>query len=192
MSQAKQLYINGKYVNPIKGGVFQTFNPATDAVICDVANGTSEDIDAAVASAKACLNSDHWGYKSTGAQRAKILRKLGEIITSRKDEIARLDSLDQGKPLREANADIGDAIAACDHFASLAEKLDSQQNEVIENGTNGDFTTTIVHEPVGVIGAITPWNYPFLMVKVVLLFSYISILYYTQNHHNMHNRVFGK
>ena len=71
--------------------------------------------------------------------------------------------LDHGKPLREANSDVDDAIEACGYFATLAEKQDTQQNEVIENGTNGDFTTTIVYEPIGVIGAITPWNYPFLM-----------------------------
>lgn len=159
----KKLYINGSYVAPTKGGSFETFNPATDKPICRVANGTSEDINKAVAAAKACLYSDAWGYKSTGAQRAAILRKLGEIITTRKDEIAQLDSLDQGKPLREANADLGDAIAACEHFANLAELQDRQQNEVIENGTNGDFITQIQYEPIGVVGAITPWNYPFLM-----------------------------
>ena len=160
---AKKLYINGAYVDPVKGGVFTTYNPATDQPICSVANGTKEDIDIAVAAAKACLYSDSWGYKSTGAQRAVILRKLGEVITSRKDEIAKLDSLDQGKPLREALADLGDAISACDHFATLAEAQDKHQHEVIDNGTNGDFITTIQYDPIGVVGAITPWNYPFLM-----------------------------
>jgi betaine-aldehyde dehydrogenase len=88
---------------------------------------------------------------------------LKEIITRRKDEIATLDSFDQGKPLREANADLGDAISACDHFANLAEQQDHHQDEVIENGTGGDFVSKIRLEPIGVIGAITPWNYPFLM-----------------------------
>jgi betaine-aldehyde dehydrogenase len=92
-----------------------------------------------------------------------VLTKLGEIFTARKIELARLDSLDQGKPLREAEADIGDAIAACEHFAALALKQDTEQDEVIENGTNGDFKTTILLEPIGVVAAITPWNYPLLM-----------------------------
>ncbi len=158
-----QLFINGKFVDPVKGGKFTNFNPATGAPICEVSNSTSEDIDIAVKAARACLEGPSWGYKSTGKQRAIVLRKLGEIITNRKDELARLDSLDQGKPLREALADMGDAITACDHFANLAEEQDTKQNEVIENGTNGDFTTTIILEPIGVIGAITPWNYPLLM-----------------------------
>ena len=67
-----------------------------------------------------------------------------------------------GKPLREALADVGDAEAACAHFADLAEKQDLEQFEKIDNGTT-DFNTNIVYEPIGVVGAITPWNYPFLM-----------------------------
>lgn len=167
-----KLFINGKYVSPVLGKTFTTYNPADGSVICQVANGTKEDIDLAVAAARACLESENWGYKSTGAQRAVVLRKLGELIAARKDEIARLDSLDMGKPLREALADMGDACAACDHFANLAEAQDKHQSEVIENGTNGDFTTTILLEPIGVIGAITPWNYPFLMVR---MYVYIHV-----------------
>lgn len=85
-----QLFINGAWVDPVRGGKFVTYNPATDTPITEVANGTAEDIDKAVAAAKACLYSEHWGYKSTGTQRAVILRRLGEIITNRKDELARL------------------------------------------------------------------------------------------------------
>ena len=85
--------------------------------------------------AKACLDSSSWGYKSTGRERAVILRKIGEILKRRTEDFAKLDSLDNGKPLREALADVGDAITACDHFADLAEKQDSQQNEIIDNGT---------------------------------------------------------
>lgn len=92
-----------------------------------------------------------------------ILRKLGDLIAEKKDYLATLDSYDMGKPLREALADIGDAITACGHFADLAEAQDGHQNEDINNGSGGDFTTKIFYEPLGVIGAITPWNYPFLM-----------------------------
>lgn len=132
-------------------------------MIAEVANATAEDVDLAVQAAKRALHSDNWGLKSTGAQRAVILRKLQEVIIRRKDDIALLDSYDMGKPLREALADLGDAITACEHFANLAEEQDKHQNEVIENGTGGDFVTKILLEPIGVVGAITPWNYPFLM-----------------------------
>jgi acyl-CoA reductase-like NAD-dependent aldehyde dehydrogenase len=178
-----QLFIDGEYVDPVKyvndfnfcvkfsgykcvllsdclirGGTFTVYNPATNEVIAEVANATAEDVDLAVQAAKRALYSDNWGIKSTGAQRAAILRKLQEIITRRKDDIALLDSLDQGKPLREALADLGDSISACEHFANLAEQQDSHQNEIIENGTGGDFETKILLEPIGVVGAITPWN----------------------------------
>lgn len=146
-----------------RGGTFQTLNPATNELIVDVAAATAEDVDIAVKAAKASLYSEGWGLKSTGAQRAVILRKIGEILAERKDWFATLDSYDMGKPLREALADLGDAISACEHFANLAEEQDKHQNEAIENGTGGDFTTNIVLEPLGVIGAITPWNYPLLM-----------------------------
>jgi acyl-CoA reductase-like NAD-dependent aldehyde dehydrogenase len=104
----------------LRGGLFPTINPATNEVIAMVANGTSEDIDLAVQSAVACLHSPTWGYKSTSSQRAAILRKLGDILTERTNELAALDSLDMGKPMREALADLGDAVSCCKHFATLA------------------------------------------------------------------------
>jgi betaine-aldehyde dehydrogenase len=158
-----QLFIDGQWVDPVRGGKFETINPATGEVITEVSNGSAEDIDIAVRAARACLNGDNWGYKSTGEQRAQLLRRLGEIVTERKEELARLDSLDMGKPLREALADIGDVITACEHFASIAEEQDAKQGEVVDNGTGGDIVTKIFLEPIGVIGGITPWNYPILM-----------------------------
>mmetsp|Transcript_21587 Transcript_21587/g.43546 ORF Transcript_21587/g.43546 Transcript_21587/m.43546 type:complete len:502 (+) Transcript_21587:76-1581(+) len=163
MSFKTQLFIDGKFVDPVLKGTFTNKNPSTDEVLCEVANGTAEDVDIAVRAARRCLESENWGYKSTGAQRAVILRKLGEIFTERLEELAKLDCIDQGKPMREARADMGDAIAACAHFAKLAEERDAHQNEEIDNGTDGAFKTTILLEPIGVIGAITPWNYPLLM-----------------------------
>lgn len=158
-----QLYINGAYCDPVKGGTFTTFDPATNKPLAEVANATAEDIDIALKAATACLNSENWGYKSTGAQRAQILRRLGKLFEERKVFFAELDSLDQGKPYREADADLSDAISACEHFAMLAEQQDKNQGEVIDNGSAGDFVTTILYEPIGVIAAITPWNYPLLM-----------------------------
>lgn len=152
-----QLYINGRWTLPIRGETFENRNPANNSLICLNASATAEDVDAAVLAARACLNSPHWGYASTGAQRAVVLRKLGKIIEARKEDLATLDSLDMGKAFRESEADVNDAVAMCSHFADLAEKQDGHQGEVIDNGTGGDMKTTISLEPVGVIGAITPW-----------------------------------
>ena len=166
MAFRNKLWISGKYVDAIKGGTFVTVNPATTQPICDVAAATAEDVDLAVKAAKAALNGPNWGYASTAAQRAAVLRRLGDVIVANRAEIAKLDSLDQGKPLREANADLDDAITACNHFAQLCE---DRQEETVDNGTGGAFTTKIHHDPIGVVAAITPWNYPFLMAiwKVV-------------------------
>lgn len=158
-----QHFINGVYVDSVKGATFPSYNPATNEVVHQVAAGTKEDIDLAVAAAKQAFNSANWGINSTAAQRAEILRKIGAILIERKDWFATLDSYDMGKPMREALADLGDAITACEHFAQLTENQEKHQNEVIENGTGGDFKTEIIYEPLGIIGAITPWNYPFLM-----------------------------
>jgi betaine-aldehyde dehydrogenase len=113
-----------------RGGTFKVYNPATNEIIAEVANATAADVDIAVKVAKRTLYSQNWGYKSTGAQRAAILRALQQVIIRRKDEIASLDSYDMGKPFREAQADLGDAISACDHFANLAEAQDKHQDEV--------------------------------------------------------------
>jgi acyl-CoA reductase-like NAD-dependent aldehyde dehydrogenase len=121
------------------GGTFTTYNPANATPIADVANGTTEDIELAVTAAKDCLNGPLWGYSSTGKQRAVVLRKLQDEISNRIDEIALLDSLDMGKPIREALADLSDAVSACGHFANLAEALDEKQHEKIDNGTEDAF-----------------------------------------------------
>ena len=163
MSAVHLLHIDGKFVDSRGGQTFSTINPATGRGIARMYNGTAEDIDLAVKAARSCLESSQWGYASTGRQRAVVLRKLGEIVTFRREELARLESLDQGKPLRESRADIQTVINACSHFAELAEEIDSRQNEVIDNGTAGTFLTKVVLEPLGVIGAITPWNFPLVM-----------------------------
>lgn len=87
-------------------GTFTNYNPATGGVLCEVANGTAEDVELAVQAAKTCLNSEHWGYRSTGIQRAAVLRRVGAVFERRKGEFSVLDSYDMGKPLREAQADL--------------------------------------------------------------------------------------
>ena len=168
MEHKTQLFIDGQFVDAEGGATFDNLKPATGEKICEVSSAQAKDIDTAVASARACLEGEEWGYKSTGVQRAVILRKLGEIFTENKDKLIVIESLDHGKPKREADADVGDAISACEHFAKLAEKQDLEQDESIENGDD-DMVTHIRYEPIGVIGAITPWNFPLLMAvwKVV-------------------------
>ena len=156
------VFINGEFKPPVNGKKFDTHRPTTGGVLTQVAAADKDDVDLAVKAAKACLYSDHWGYKSTGKQRAVILRKLASIFEERKREIAMTDVIDEGKPYREAEADIDDAIGLANHFADLAEKQDEQQDEILDVGTT-DFQCKVRYEPIGVVAAITPWNYPLLM-----------------------------
>jgi betaine-aldehyde dehydrogenase len=167
LSIRTQLFINGSFVNGVQNQTFETLNPSTGAPLATVSSATSEDVDLAVVAAHNALHSSSWGYASTPSQRSSLLRKLGALIAERKEEISLIDSLDEGKPLRESLSDVHDAVSACHYFASLidspTERLKACEGEPLENGSSGTFQTRVLTEPVGVVAAITPWNYPFLM-----------------------------
>jgi len=156
-----QLFINGDWVDAASGQVFDVVDPSNREVFHQVARGGAEDIDAAVKAARAAFDTGPWPRMS-GAERAAILRKMGDEIARRTDELARLEVRDNGKPLPEAVWDIEDT-AGCFHFyADLAERLDNSSQQDIELPME-EFTAKAVKEPVGVAGAIIPWNFPMLM-----------------------------
>jgi betaine-aldehyde dehydrogenase len=156
-----ELYIDGRWVWPIKGGTFDVVNPATEDVIHKLPAATAEDVDAAVAAARRAFDKDGWP-KLSGAQRAAFLRAIADGIRGRRQEIAHLEVIDNGKPLPEAEWDIADAAGCFDYYAGLAEQRDNDPGEAIEL-PDARFTSRAVKEPIGVAGAIIPWNYPLLM-----------------------------
>lgn len=156
-----ELYIDGKWVSPTKGGTCTVINPATEEVIGTIAAATAEDVDIAVKAARRAFDRDGWP-KLSGAQRATYLRAIADGIRARQAEIARLEVLDNGKPLPEADWDIADAAGCFDFYAGLAEQLDNNPEETIALADDR-FTSKAVREPIGVAGAIIPWNYPLLM-----------------------------
>ncbi|SCB36777.1 aldehyde dehydrogenase family protein [Rhizobium multihospitium] len=156
-----ELYIDGKWVKPLRGGVCEVINPATEEVIQTIAAATAEDVDVAVRAARRAFDQDGWP-KLFGTQRAKYLRAIAEAIRTRQAEIARLEVIDNGKPLPEADWDIADAAGCFDFYADLAEQLDNRPEEIISLADDR-FTSKAVREPIGVAGAIIPWNYPLLM-----------------------------
>ncbi len=156
-----ELFINGAWVAAQSGGMIDVIDPASEQVVHQIASAEAADIDAAVKAAKSAFDAGTWSGM-TGAERAIVLRNIATGIEARTEELARLEVLDNGKPLPEARWDIEDA-AACFHFyAGLSEELDA---EGAQNITVSDdrFTTRVVKEPVGVVGAIIPWNFPLLM-----------------------------
>ena len=157
-----QLYINGEWVNPDLGGYFDTLDPATEEAIQRVPAGTEEDIDHAVRAARRAFDNG-WG-KTSGAERADWLEALATELEGRQDALALLEVRDNGKPLPEAQWDIGDAIGCFRYYAELARELDSQQNEPLAL-PDERFRCHIRREPIGVAGQIIPWNYPLLMAS---------------------------
>lgn len=153
-----KLFINGNWVAPQSSETLAVINPATEAPIAQVAAGTATDVDRAVAAAKGALA--HW-RQTTGTVRARYLRAIAREIEARADELAALSSRNNGKPLFEAEIDIGDAIATWDYYATLAEQLDARQNAEVPLSVPG-FSSRTRLEPAGVVGLIVPWNFPFV------------------------------
>jgi aldehyde dehydrogenase (NAD+) len=155
----KQLMlIDGKWVPSVSGKTFQTLNPATGEVICEVAEGDKADIDLAVKAARTALESGPWSRMSA-AERGRLLYKLADAIEANKDDLAALESLDNGKPVRDAmNADLPLAIKCYRYYAGWADKNHGKTIPI-----EGNYLCYTKHEPVGVIGQIIPWNFPILM-----------------------------
>lgn len=156
-----KFYISGEWVSPSTTETFPVINPATEAIIDHVAAGKPADIDAAVKAARQAFDHGPWPSMS-GAERAEYLRKIAARITERLSEIAALEVLDNGKPYPEAEWDIEDAVGTFEFYANLAEELDSNREEAIAL-PDERFTSRAIKEPLGVAGAIIPWNFPLLM-----------------------------
>ena len=155
------LYIDGRWVKPVQGGTLPVINPATEEIVHRIPAGTAEDVDLAVKAARAAFDDGVWP-RSTGKERARFLRAIAQGIKQRQAALARLEVIDNGKPLPEAEWDIADAAGCFDYYATLAEELDESASEAIPLG-DARFVSKAVREPVGVCAAIIPWNYPLLM-----------------------------
>ncbi|MCP4253924.1 MAG: aldehyde dehydrogenase family protein [Candidatus Scalindua sp.] len=153
-----KLFINGKWVDSVSGKTFNTLNPATEKVITSVAEGNSSDIDLAVKAAREAFENGPW-KKADARDRGRILLEIANLIEKNKDELALLDTLDNGKPINEtSNADIPLAIDCFLYYAGWADKIHGETIPV-----RGDFFNYTLREPVGVVGQIIPWNFPLLM-----------------------------
>ncbi|KAF8072370.1 ALDH10A8 [Scenedesmus sp. PABB004] len=158
---ARELFINGRWVAPAQGRYLDVVSPATERVIGRVPAGSAEDVDAAVAAATAAHRAGVWG-RLTGARRAEVLRAIAAKVRDSKAALANYETQDMGKPIDEAEWDMDDVAGCFDFYAGLAEALDGQQDEAIDVGM-AEFAVRVRREPLGVVGLITPWNYPLLM-----------------------------
>lgn len=153
-----RLFIDGDFREAISGAKFETINPANDSIIAAVSRGDAADIDLAVASARKAFKSGAWSRLAPRARMAVMLR-FADLIEKHAEEFALLDTIDMGKPIQEMlTVDIPLALN-CIRFT--AECIDKIEGSV--GSTANDVLSYVIHQPLGVVGCIVPWNYPLLM-----------------------------
>ncbi|MCC2383464.1 aldehyde dehydrogenase DhaS [Bacillus sp. FSL L8-0199] len=154
----KKLYVNGSFIESASGKTFKTPNPATGETLAVVSEAGLEDIHKAVVAARMAFDEGPWSRMST-AERSRLMYKLADLMEEHKEELAQLETLDNGKPIRETMAaDIPLAIEHMRYYAGWATKIVGQTIPV-----SGDYFNYTRHEAVGVVGQIIPWNFPLLM-----------------------------
>lgn len=159
--ELKKMYINGEWVEAISKRTREVTNPATEEVIALTTEGNEEDVKLAVKAAKeAFYGTGEWRRMSAQARADKMFQ-IADAIAENLSELAYLDTIDNGKPLREAECDIDDTVHCFRYYAGLITKPAGVTYDV--NDGFGPMHTYTIHEPVGVCGQIVPWNYPCLM-----------------------------
>lgn len=155
----KGLFIGNEWVKADSGKEFEVENPSTNGVIAKVSEADKADVDKAVKVARKAFQS--WRNVNP-AERCRLLNKLADEIEKNKKELAQIESLDNGKPVGEAMIDMGLVIECLRYYAGWSDKL--QGRTIPTNGQEGSETFTYtLHEPIGVVGQIIPWNFPLLM-----------------------------
>jgi aldehyde dehydrogenase (NAD+) len=153
-----KLLINNRWVESASGRTFPTINPATGEEICQVAEADALDVDKAVSAARAAFNGP-WRKQMSAAERGKLLNRLADLIERNAEELAQLESLDNGKPYKVAKAaDLPLTIACYRYYAGWADKVQGKTIPI-----SGDYFCYTRLEPVGVVGQVIPWNFPLLM-----------------------------
>ncbi|KAM4592293.1 retinaldehyde dehydrogenase 3 isoform 2-T2 [Odontesthes bonariensis] len=154
-----KIFINNEWRVSSRGRTFPTFNPATGAKLCDVEEADREDVDKAVESAKAANQKGSLWRRMDPSSRGKLLHKLADLMERDRLLLATLETLDTGKPfLQSFYIDLEGSIKTLRYYAGWADKIHGKTLPV-----DGNFMCLTKHEPVGVCGAIIPWNFPLLM-----------------------------
>jgi betaine-aldehyde dehydrogenase len=158
MVEVLQSYIDGKWVDAIDGARFDVRNPATGEVIATAPACSAADADVATAAARRTFDDGLWYPGTSERERGRILLRAAEIVLREHEHLARLESRDNGKPIKEAREDIREVSFMLEYYGGWATKL---AGEVQMLGTGAMHM--VVREPVGVVAAIPPWNYPMMM-----------------------------
>jgi phenylacetaldehyde dehydrogenase len=160
----RQLFINGQWADAASGKTFATPDPATGETLANIAEGDAEDIDRAVRAARRAFEEGPWS-RMTPSERGRIIWRIGDLILEHTDELAQLESLDNGKPFPVAQAaDVPLAADLFHYMAGWATKIEGNTiNISVPYMPGANFHAYTLREPVGVCGQIIPWNFPLLM-----------------------------
>ena len=150
--------IGGRSVDAASGRTFATLNPATGAELAEVAECEAEDVDRAVAAARAAFEDGPWG-RMAPADRKRLILRFASLVEAHTDELALIETLEAGKPISDcADIDVPDLVATLRWHAEAADKLYDQLSP-----SGPGKVGMVVREPIGVVGAVLPWNYPLMM-----------------------------
>ena len=152
-----QMFINGEWVASKSAKTFPVYDPSTEEVIAQVPDASADDVNRAVAAAKAAFEEGPWAT-TTAQERGRVLFRLAEKVRANLPLLAELECRNTGKPIVEAEYDINDVATCFEYYGGLATKVVGYVNPVPDNAMS-----LTLKEPVGVAGQIIPWNYPLLM-----------------------------
>lgn len=166
VAKPRPMLINGKWERAASGKTFPTYNPSTGEILCQIAEGDKEDIDRAVAAARAAFEKGPW-RKITPSQRGRLVWKLADLLEKHAEEFAQLESLDNGKPIAMARiVDVPTSVDQLRYYAGWATKIEGNTIPISAHGAK--FLAYTLREPIGVVGQIVPWNFPLIMATLKL------------------------
>ncbi len=166
VAKPRKMLIGGKWVDAISGKTFETYNPATGEVLARVAEGDKADIDLAVKAARKAFESGPWPEMSP-SERGRLLWKLAELVDRHHEELAELETLDNGKPVFFSRiVDVPTVSDAFRYYAGWATKVEGATIPISAQGAK--YLAYTLREPVGVAGQIIPWNFPLIMASMKL------------------------
>jgi phenylacetaldehyde dehydrogenase len=165
LNREHRLLIDGEWVQPVNRGSIPVIDPATEERIATVAGADAADVALAVAAARAAFDRGPW-RKLSGAARAKLIWRLADLVMENADELAELETYDNGKPMHDTRAvDLPVASEMLRYFAGWTTKLNGISTNI---GDPGDYQAFTTREPIGVVAQIVPWNFPLIMAIMKL------------------------
>jgi acyl-CoA reductase-like NAD-dependent aldehyde dehydrogenase len=169
VADALRNYVDGAWLDAVDGERFDVFNPATGEVVATAPHSKREDVDRAVAAARRTFDEGSWWPGASARERGRILLRAADVVRREHDRLARMESIDSGKPIGEASEDIDEVAFMFEYFGGWATKI---EGDVQHLGRDAMFM--VWKEPIGVVAGITPWNYPMMQATQKLAAAFAA------------------